>query len=152
MSEVDEWMPAAQASTYLGKTDRQLRRYREAGRVRSRVRAGRVEYAKVDLDAVRAELPEDTRPRAPASQDVITAGQALDLVREQQAQIAQLSAQIGYQRAQLEARPALEDTQRVQAELTAAQAELAAAQRRIVELEAQVAQRRRWRWPWQKEE
>lgn len=139
MSEADEWIPAAQAAALLGKTDRQVRRYKASGRVRSRVRSGRVEYHRGDLEQLRAELPSDDRPRA-AAQELITPGQAFDLIREQQAQIAQLSAQLGYQRAQLDQRPALEDTQ-------ALQAELEAAKKRIAELEAQIA-RPRWRWPW----
>src|SRR5690349_21660239 len=105
----DEWMPAAQAAAYLGKTDRQLRRYKAAGRVRSRVRAGRVEYHRADLEKIKAEIPEDTRPHVPA-QDIVPAGELLTLIREQQEQLQQAAAQLGYLRAQLEARPALEDT------------------------------------------
>ena len=141
----DEWMPAAQAAAYLGKTDRQLRRYKAAGRVRSRVRAGRVEYHRGDLDKLQAELPEDTRPRAVEQQQIVPAGELLQLIREQQEQLQQAAAQLGYLRAQLEQRPALEDTQRLQGELDTAK-------RRIAELEEQLRQRRRIRWPWQKEE
>lgn len=137
----DEWIPAAAAAQMLGKTDRQLRRYKAAGRVRSRVRAGRVEYARADLDKLRAELPRDERPRAPA-QEIVPAGQLLDLIREQQEALQQAAAQLGYLRAQLEQRPALEDTQALQRELDAAK-------QRIAELEEQLRQKRRGiRWPW----
>ena len=145
----DEWMPAAQAAEYLGKTDRQLRRYKSAGRVRSRVRSGRVEYHRGDLDKLRTELPEDTRPRATEStQQIIPAGELLQFIREQQDQLQQAAARIGYLQAQLESRPALED-------LKAQQQELEAAHQRIADLEAQLLdaqrhQRRGFRWPWSK--
>lgn len=144
MSDDDQWMPTAQAADYLGKTDRQLRRYKTAGRVRSRVRSGRVEYHRADLEKLRAELPEDARARAPEpSQQIIPAGELLQLIREQQEQLQQAAARIGYLQAQLEQRPALEDTQ-------ALQQELEASRRRIAELEAQANKRRGFRWPWSK--
>jgi DNA repair exonuclease SbcCD ATPase subunit len=145
----DEWMPAAQAAEYLGKTDRQLRRYKSAGRVRSRVRSGRVEYHRNDLDKLRAELPEDARPRAAEStQQIIPAGELLQFIREQQDQLQQAAARIGYLQAQLESRPALEDLKAEQQELEEAHQRIAGLEAQL--LEAQRRQRRGFRWPWSK--
>ena len=37
----DEWINATEAQAYIGRTDRQLRRYAQQGRVRTRKRGGR---------------------------------------------------------------------------------------------------------------
>jgi len=147
----DEWLSASQAATYLGRTDRQLRRYKEAGRVRTQNRGSRILYHKGDLERLRGELGDDTPPQAVSTQ-VLPAGELLDYIKQQQDQIAQLSAQLGYLRAQLEQRPALEDTQATHDELIAERVRREASEQRIKKLEEQVAKRRWFRWPWQKDE
>jgi hypothetical protein len=151
MTNTDEWVSAAQAAAYLGRTDRQVRRYKESGRVRTRNRGARIQYHKGDLERLRGELGDDIPPQA-VSPQVLPAGELLDYIKQQQEQIAQLSAQIGYLRAQLEQRPALEDTQATHDELVAERVRREAAEQRIKELEQQVTKRRSLRWPWQKDE
>ena len=127
----DEWYGAQQAQDYVGRTDRQLRRWASAGRVRTRKRGGRVEYSRADLDAIRETLEEDTAPRS--TQQIVPAGELLGIVRELQEQLQQSAAREGYLRAQLDQRLALPDER-------ALRDELAAERQRRTAIEAQLNQ------------
>lgn len=116
----DEWYGAQQAQDYVGRTDRQLRRWASAGRVRTRKRGGRVEYSRADLDAIRETLEEDTAPRS--QQQIVPAGELLGIVRELQEQLQQSAAREGYLRAQLDQRLALPDERALRDELAAERA------------------------------
>ncbi len=111
----DEWINATEAQAYIGRTDRQLRRYAQQGRVRTRKRGGRVEYARADLDLVRESMPDDPEPRG--GQQIVPAGELLGYVRELQEQLQQSAAREGYLRAQLEQRLALTDERALRDEL-----------------------------------
>lgn len=111
----DEWINATEAQAYIGRTDRQLRRYAQQGRVRTRKRGGRVEYARADLDLVRESMPDDPEPRG--NQQIVPAGELLGYVRELQEQLQQSAAREGYLRAQLEQRLALPDERTLRDEL-----------------------------------
>ncbi len=111
----DEWINATEAQAYVGRTDRQLRRYAQQGRVRTRKRGGRVEYARADLDLVRESMPDDPEPRG--NQQIVPAGELLGYVRELQEQLQQSAAREGYLRAQLEQRLALPDERTLRDEL-----------------------------------
>lgn len=127
----DEWMSAQQAQDYVGRTDRQLRRWSSGGRVRTRKRGGRVEYSRADLDAIRETLEEDTAPRS--TQQIVPAGELLGIVRELQEQLQQSAAREGYLRAQLDQRLALPDER-------ALRDELATERQRRTAIEAQLNQ------------
>jgi len=116
MSNNDEWMRSNDAQKYLGRTDRQLRRYVQSGRLRTRVVSGRIQYHQGDLQQLRFELGEDTRQHAP-EQQIIPAGELLNYIRELQQQIAEAAAREGALRAMLESRPKLEDQQLLQQQL-----------------------------------
>ena len=141
MSNNEEWMGAAAAQDYVGRTDRQLRRWAEAGRVRTRKRGGRVEYAKADLDAIRETLEPDPEPRR--QQQIVPAGELMGYVRELQEQLQQSAAREGYLRAQLEQRLALTDERTLRDELAAERERRKAieAERAAVEAQLQQAQR-----------
>lgn len=141
MSNNEEWMGAAAAQDYVSRTDRQLRRWAEAGRVRTRKRGGRVEYAKADLDAIRETLEPDPEPRS--RQQIVPAGELMGYVRELQEQLQQSAAREGYLRAQLEQRLALTDERALRDELTAERERRQAieAERAAVEAQLQRAQR-----------
>ncbi len=135
----DEWMRSSEAQSYLGRTDRQLRRYATSGRVRTRTRGGRVEYNRVDLDTIRGELKEDSRPRAP-EQQIVPAGELLTFIRELQEVISNSAAREGYLRAQLEQRLALPDERALRDELAA---------ERQLRIDAEQALKRLQRQRWQ---
>lgn len=117
MSNNDEWMRSSEAQRYLERTDRQLRRYTQSGRLRTRVVSGRIQYHRGDLQQLRSELIQDTRLHAP-EQQIIPAGELLNYIRELQQQIAEAAAREGALRAMLESRPKLEDQQILQQQLT----------------------------------
>ena len=134
----DEWMRSSEAQSYLGRTDRQLRRYVSSGRVRSRTRGGRVEYNRADLDTLRGELKEDPRPQAP-DQQIVPAGELLGYIRELQEIVSNSAAREGYLRAQLEQRLALPDERALRDEL--------AAERQLrIDAEASLKRLQRQRW------
>lgn len=116
----NEWLGAAQAQDYLGRTDRQLRRYAERGRVRTRKRGGRVEYNRADLDTIKETIEDDPAPRS--NQQIVPAGELLGIVRELQDALQQSAAREGYLRAQLEQRLALPDERMLRDELAAERA------------------------------
>ena len=113
----DEWLGATAAQDYIGRTDRQLRRYASQGRVRTRKRGGRVEYAKADLDQVRETNADDPEPRN--TQQIVPAGELMGYVRELQEALQQSAAREGYLRAQLEQRLALTDERALRDEIAA---------------------------------
>ena len=129
----DEWLGAAAAQDYIGRTDRQLRRYASQGRVRTRKRGGRVEYAKADLDQVRETNADDPEPRN--TQQIVPAGELMGYVRELQEALQQSAAREGYLRAQLEQRLALTDERALRDEIAAERQHRAA-------IEAQLQQAR----------
>jgi len=118
-----EWLTSREAQAYLGRTDRQLRRYAKAGRVRTQVQAGRVHYYRPDLDQLAASLPPDERPQAEPPVQIVPAGDLMNMVQDLQAQLQQAAAREGYLRAQLDQRPRLEDQAALQAELAQVKAE-----------------------------
>lgn len=129
----DEWFNAAEAQAYVNRTDRQLRRYAQQGRVRTRKRGGRVEYARADLDQLRDTLPDDPEPRG--GQQIVPAGELLSYVERLQAELQQSAAREGYLRAQLEQRLALPDER-------ALRDDLAAERQRRAAIEAELQQMR----------
>ena len=129
----DEWFNAAEAQAYVNRTDRQLRRYAQQGRVRTRKRGGRVEYARADLDELRDALPDDPEPRG--GQQIVPAGELLSYVERLQAELQQSAAREGYLRAQLEQRLALPDER-------ALRDDLAAERQRRAAIEAELQQMR----------
>ena len=147
MSNNEEWMGAAAAQDYVSRTDRQLRRWAEAGRVRTRKRGGRVEYAKADLDAIRETLEPDPEPRS--RQQIVPAGELMGYVRELQEQLQQSAAREGYLRAQLEQRLALTDERALRDELTAERERRQAIEAERAAVEAQLQQARRGGRVWQ---
>lgn len=140
MSDNEEWLGAQQAQAYVGRTDRQLRRYAERGRVRTRKRGGRVEYSRADLDTIRETIEEDTAPRA--QQQIVPAGELMTYVRELQEQLQQSAAREGYLRSQLEQRLALMDERTLRDELAAERANRAAIETQL----SQVQRRSRTGW------
>ncbi|KAB8139645.1 hypothetical protein F8S13_27310 [Chloroflexia bacterium SDU3-3] len=138
---MDEWIDISEASRRIKRTDRQVRRYVEKGRIRSRRRGAYVEYHAGDVDTLAAELPQDERPRA-EPQQLMTRGEMLGLVERLQQQLAEAAAREGYLRAQLEQRPELPDTQAVKDDLVQARAERDALQHQIDAL--QQGSRRAW--------
>ena len=137
----EEWMGAAAAQDYVSRTDRQLRRWAEAGRVRTRKRGGGVEYAKADLDAIRETLEPDPEPRN--RQQIVPAGELMGYVKDLQEQLQQSAAREGYLRAQLEQRLALTDERTLRDELAAERERRKAieAERATIEAQLQQAQR-----------
>ena len=137
----EEWMGAQAAQDYVSRTDRQLRRWAEAGRVRTRKRGGRVEYAKADLDAIRETLEPDPEPRN--RQQIVPAGELMGYVKDLQEQLQQSAAREGYLRAQLEQRLALTDERTLRDELAAERERRKAieAERVAIEAQLQLAQR-----------
>lgn len=129
----DEWLNAAESQAYVNRTDRQLRRYAQQGRVRTRKRGGRVEYARADLDELRDALPDDPEPRG--GQQIVPAGELLSYVERLQAELQQSAAREGYLRAQLEQRLALPDER-------ALRDDLAAERQRRAAIEAELQQMR----------
>lgn len=129
----DEWLNAAESQAYVNRTDRQLRRYAQQGRVRTRKRGGRVEYARADLDQLRDALPDDPEPRG--GQQIVPAGELLSYVERLQAELQQSAAREGYLRAQLEQRLALPDER-------ALRDDLAAERQRRAAIEAELQQMR----------
>ena len=111
----DEWVSAPEAQAYVNRTDRQMRRYAQQGRVRTRKRGGRVEYARADLENIRDAMGDDTAPRG--NQQIVPAGELMGYVRELQEQLQQSAAREGYLRAQLEQRLALPDERLLRDEL-----------------------------------
>jgi hypothetical protein len=137
MSNNDHYLSSREAQQTLGRTDRQLRRYAESGRVRTRVQGGRVQYHAGDVDRLRQELRPDDRPHVP-DQQIIPAGEMLDLVRSLQQQIAESAAREGYLRAQLDTRPRLEDQQAIQAQLADERANRQLAERQLQDAQARL--------------
>lgn len=129
----DEWLNAAESQAYVNRTDRQLRRYAQQGRVRTRKRGGRVEYARADLDTLREGFPDDPEPRG--GQQIVPAGELLSYVERLQAELQQSAAREGYLRAQLEQRLALPDER-------ALRDDLAAERQRRAAIEAELQQMR----------
>ena len=146
MSNNEEWMGAAAAQDYVGRTDRQLRRWAEAGRVRTRKRGGRVEYLKADLDAIRETLEPDPEPRN--RQQIVPAGELMGYVRELQDQLQQSAAREGYLRAQLEQRLALTDERTLRDELAAERERRKAIEAERAAIEARLHQAQRSRIGW----
>jgi len=129
---MDEWIDIEEASRIMGRTSRQVRRYVERGRIQNRKRGVRVEYLASDVEAIAAELPQDSRPRVESQ--VMTRGDMLTIVERLQQQLAEAGAREGYLRAQLDQRPALTDTQLVRDELSQIRAERDALQQQIADL------------------
>ena len=132
----EQWIPANQAQRMIKRSDRQLRRFVEQGRLRRRMNRGHPEYNLADLEQLAATLRPDDRAEAPDQSIVIPPGQALSLIQDLQRQLAEAAAREGYLRAQLDARPSLEDRQAIAEQLQAEklakaelQAQLAEAQR-----------------------
>jgi hypothetical protein len=137
MSNNDQWMSSREAQAYIGRTDRQLRRYAERGRVRTRTSAGRVQYHRGDLDQVRAELPPDDRPKGPETQ-IVPAGELAEMVRELQREIAAAAAREGFLRGQLEQRPRLEDQQALQAQIAEERINRQLAERQLSDMQSRL--------------
>ena len=129
---MDEWIDIEEASRRMRRTSRQVRRYVERGRVQSRKRGVRVEYLASDIEAIAAELPQDSRPRVESQ--VMARGEMLTIVDKLQQQLAEAAAREGYLRAQLDQRPALTDTQLMRDELAQVRAERDVLQSRIADL------------------
>lgn len=69
----NEWMSAQAAQAVLRRSDRQIRNYASQGRIKSRRRgpAGRVEYHRLDVEQLAAELRvEHDRPRVEVAEIV----------------------------------------------------------------------------------
>lgn len=130
----EQWLTSKEAQSYIDRTDRQLRRYAERGRVRTRTTAGRIQYNRADLDRLRSELPPDDRPKGPDTQ-IVPAGELASMVRELQRQITEAAAREGYLRAQLDTRPRLEDQQALREEMAEERATRIAAEQRLAELQ-----------------
>lgn len=125
-----EWMSSAEAQRVLRRTPRQLRRYVESGRLRSRRLGTRVVYLRADVEHLVTQLPLDLPDSAPEVQ-LVPAGELLDYIRELQERIEGYAAREAHLRAQLETRPQLDDTQRLAVELARAQTERAAVQQQL---------------------
>lgn len=110
----NDWLGSTQAQDYVGRTDRQLRRWASSGKVRTRKRGGRVEYSRADLDTIRGTMDEEPGPR---NQQIVPAGQLMTYVQELQEQLQQSAAREGYLRAQLEQRLALPDERALREQL-----------------------------------
>jgi hypothetical protein len=123
MSNDEDWISSRAAQARLGRTDRQLRRYASAGRVRTRNAGGRVQYHRADVEALAAQQVPDDRPRV-ESTEIMPPGALLEHIRQLEAQIAVSAAREGRLQGMLEAQqPRLEDAQRIQGLLDAERAQ-----------------------------
>ena len=133
-------MSASAAVTYLGRTDRTLRRYKQEGRLRMRLQHGRVQYHRADLESLKDELRIDDRPRAPEQAiNLMPSGDLLNLVRDLQQQLAEATHREGLLKAQLGERPILPIERTMQERLDELAHELDELKRRVNELEAKTA-------------
>ena len=64
----EDWISSQEAKALLKRRDRQLRRYVQIGRLRSRPREGRVEYLREDVERLAQELPSEPQEPAPQLQ------------------------------------------------------------------------------------
>lgn len=139
MSDNSEWINAQAATEMLGRTDRQLRRYANSGRVRTRLQGQRVQYHRGDIEQLASELGEDTRPRVP-EQQIIPASDLLTYIREIQQALNEAAAREGYLRAQLEQRLALSDERMLRDQLAEQQARADNLQKELEEKERQISE------------
>lgn len=59
-----DWLEAEEAAQMLGRTPRQVLRYAESGRVRTRLQGRRKQYHSADVEQLAAELEDTARPRS----------------------------------------------------------------------------------------
>lgn len=108
----NDWISGKAAQDRLGRSERQIRNYANAGKIRTQVRGRRVEYYSPDVDALVAELRPDDRPRAPETQ-IIPAGELLNHIRQLEAQLSETMLQVGYLRSALEERTLQRDEAKI---------------------------------------
>jgi len=125
----NDWISGKTAQDRLSRSERQIRNYASAGKIRTQVRGRRVEYYGPDVDALAAELQPDDRPRAPDAQ-IVPAGELLNHIRQLEAQLSETMMQVGYLRSALEERTLQRDEAKV-------------AQRLLVDKEREVIDLRR---------
>ena len=95
---MDEWLSTQEAMQRLGRSERQIRNYATAGRLRQRKRNGRVQYAAADVEALRLEI----RPERSAPVELVPA-QNDERIADLQAQLNATLQEIGRLRGLLEA-------------------------------------------------
>ena len=127
----DEWISSKTAQDRLGRSERQIRNYVTAGKLRTRFRGRRIEYSSADIDALASELHTDDRPRVP-EQQIVPAGELLTHIRELESQLAETMLQVGYLRAALEERTLQRD------EAKQAQRLLVDKEREVIQLQSQL--------------
>jgi hypothetical protein len=137
----EHYMSGKQAQARLNRSERQVRNYAADGRLRTRRRAGRVEYHAGDVDKLAAAL----RPETPEPQtDIMPAGELLNHIRDLEGRLQQASAEIGYYRGLLETqRLELEESREARKLLTDRESEARALEREITLLRGDRTQRGR---------
>jgi hypothetical protein len=89
MSDEETWLEAAEAAARLARTERQVYRYGQERKVRTRRYGRRLQYHAGDVEALAQKLGVDNEPRPiVARQDIMPPGQMLDYLRERDRELA----------------------------------------------------------------
>ena len=118
-----EWIILEEAQRRLKRGMRQVKRYVEEGRLRTRKRGVRIEYFAPDVDVLAATLITPTYSDEAPKTQIMPRGEMLMLIEKLQQQLAEAAAREGYLRGQLDQRPALEEKQNLMVDLTAVRVE-----------------------------
>lgn len=95
----DEYISGKAAQQRLHRSERQVRNYAAAGRIRSRRAAGRVGYHAGDIDRLAGELLTEGDQ---AETQIMPPGPLLERIRELERQLVEAAGQVGYLRGLLE--------------------------------------------------
>lgn len=87
-----DWLEADEAAALLGRTPRQLLRYAESGRVRTRQQGRRKQYRSADVEQLAGELEDMQRSRPVNVAPEV--GRALVEVVQAQRQVIALQAEV----------------------------------------------------------
>lgn len=145
----DQWVSAHTAAARLKRTERQLRRYAQAGRVRSRLSGARVQYNAADVEQLATELHQDERPNVEVT-EILAPSVLLDHIRSLETAIVTSKQREGNLETELARRPSPEEHQAIVTALTEERSDRKVLEHELTTARAQLGeaktnQQRLWR-------
>lgn len=136
----EHYISAKQVQDRLQRSERQIRNYAAAGRIRTIRRAGRVLYSSDDVDKLSSEI----RPEGPPpAVEVMPPGELLNHIRELEARLQQAGTEIGYLRGLLESKELeVKSAHETRKLLSAKETEVATLQQQLTDLQGDSNQRK----------